>query len=43
MIEGLPELMRPEVCTGCGICEQHCPDFAIEVKARRRKSEATDG
>jgi NAD-dependent dihydropyrimidine dehydrogenase PreA subunit len=22
----------PEKCTGCGMCELRCPDFAIEVK-----------
>ena len=25
------ELTRPELCTGCRICEWLCPDFAIDV------------
>ena len=28
---GTPRLTHPEKCTGCGLCEMMCPDFAIEV------------
>jgi len=28
---GYPVVMRLEACTACGICEVHCPDFAITV------------
>ena len=27
---GTPSLSFPEKCTGCGLCEMMCPDFAIE-------------
>ena len=23
-----------DACTGCLICEMHCPDFCVEVEAR---------
>jgi len=29
--KGYPLVARPEDCTICRFCEQHCPDFAIEV------------
>ena len=28
---GTPHLTYPDKCTGCGLCEMMCPDFAIEV------------
>ncbi len=28
----------PETCTGCKICELHCPDFAIMVIGEPRKA-----
>ena len=28
---GTPSFTYPEKCTGCGLCEMMCPDFAIEV------------
>ena len=37
---GYPVLARPEECSQCLICELHCPDFAIEVRRRERKSAA---
>jgi 2-oxoglutarate ferredoxin oxidoreductase subunit delta len=43
---GNPVLARPEACTQCLLCELHCPDFAIEVRRRERKSKsgkAADG
>ena len=27
--DGKPIVAHPEKCTLCGICETHCPDFAI--------------
>lgn len=30
--EGPPVVSRPDLCTGCGWCEIHCPDFAISVR-----------
>jgi len=29
--EGSPEMIDPETCTGCKLCEYLCPDFAIQV------------
>lgn len=29
---GLPEVARLGACTACRFCEQHCPDFAIDVE-----------
>jgi 2-oxoglutarate ferredoxin oxidoreductase subunit delta len=28
----------PETCTGCKICELHCPDFAILVIGDRKRA-----
>ena len=35
--DGSPAVTRPDLCTGCGWCEIHCPDFAMSIQ------EATDG
>ncbi len=32
---GAPHFSHPEKCTGCGLCEMMCPDFAIEVVRKR--------
>ena len=32
---GTPDFTYPEKCTGCGLCEMMCPDFAIEVIKQR--------
>jgi 2-oxoglutarate ferredoxin oxidoreductase subunit delta len=31
-------IQYPETCTGCKICELHCPDFAILVIGKPRKA-----
>lgn len=32
--EGVALVARPEKCTRCGLCELHCPDFAITVRRK---------
>jgi NAD-dependent dihydropyrimidine dehydrogenase PreA subunit len=27
----------PERCTGCQLCQLHCPDFAINVRSPKKK------
>ncbi|GAB4338407.1 MAG: hypothetical protein Kow0037_22360 [Calditrichia bacterium] len=36
--EGKVYIAAPESCTGCKICELHCPDFAIMVVGEPRKA-----
>ena len=36
--EGKVYIKYPESCTGCKICELHCPDFAIMVVGNPRKA-----
>jgi len=38
---GYPVVARADDCTSCLLCELHCPDFAIEVQRRARKTPAT--
>jgi 2-oxoglutarate ferredoxin oxidoreductase subunit delta len=33
-----PVIARPDDCSQCLICELHCPDFAVEVRRRARKT-----
>ncbi|MFH1539282.1 MAG: 4Fe-4S binding protein [bacterium] len=33
--DGCPEMVVPHRCTGCGLCEVLCPDFAIDVIERK--------
>jgi 2-oxoglutarate ferredoxin oxidoreductase subunit delta len=40
---GSPVVARPDDCSQCLICELHCPDFAIEVRRRERKTKAGSG
>ena len=35
--EGPPLVPRSDLCSGCGWCEIHCPDFAISVRPRVSK------
>jgi NAD-dependent dihydropyrimidine dehydrogenase PreA subunit len=38
--DGSPELIDPENCSGCKLCEYMCPDFAIQVeKFEKEKAE----
>lgn len=34
---GSPIIKDPANCTGCLMCEMHCPDFAITVRRRDAK------
>ena len=36
---GLAVAARQGDCTACRLCEWHCPDFAIEVRAERSAAE----
>jgi 2-oxoglutarate ferredoxin oxidoreductase subunit delta len=36
--EGKVYIKFPETCTGCKVCELHCPDFAILVLGKPRKA-----
>ena len=36
-VMGAPVVSRPEDCTGCQDCVLHCPDFAIQVQARKKE------
>jgi 2-oxoglutarate ferredoxin oxidoreductase subunit delta len=31
--DGVAQVEQPGECTACRICELHCPDFAISVRA----------
>ncbi len=35
---GAPVVARLDLCTGCGLCEAICPDFAVRVVRRVRNS-----
>jgi 2-oxoglutarate ferredoxin oxidoreductase subunit delta len=39
---GSPVVARPGDCSQCLLCELHCPDFAIEVRRRERKSKGAE-
>ena len=30
--DGYPEIVAEDKCTACGLCETHCPDFAIWIE-----------
>ena len=30
--DGTPEMVDPDKCTGCKMCEYMCPDFAIQIE-----------
>lgn len=41
--DGGPEMIDPEACTGCKLCEYLCPDFAIQVwKEEGRREEVSE-
>ncbi|MFW6150559.1 MAG: 4Fe-4S dicluster domain-containing protein [Chloroflexota bacterium] len=35
--DGYPYVKDPDRCTGCGLCEVHCPDFAIVASKNEDK------
>jgi 2-oxoglutarate ferredoxin oxidoreductase subunit delta len=37
--DGCAVAARQQDCTACRLCEWHCPDFAIEVRAERSAAE----
>lgn len=37
---GYPVMADPARCTGCGLCEMLCPDFAIRVTSPADEAEA---
>ncbi|MBE0523704.1 MAG: 4Fe-4S binding protein [Methanosarcinales archaeon] len=36
---GTPIATRPEDCIQCGLCDIHCPDFAITLSKKAKKEE----
>ena len=40
--EDAPVITSPELCTGCGWCEIHCPDFAISVREQKARQPKDD-
>ncbi len=38
---GVVYVKDPDRCTSCQLCELRCPDFAIHVRARKKKKEKT--
>ncbi len=40
---GYPIVARPEQCTGCMLCDWHCPDLAIEVSRGDALAAAAEG
>lgn len=34
---GAPKIADPSLCTGCLMCEMHCPDFAITVRRNEQE------
>jgi 2-oxoglutarate ferredoxin oxidoreductase subunit delta len=39
---GVPDVSNAEACTGCRICELHCPDLAISIMDARTASSTAD-
>jgi len=35
-IDGSPEMIDSNACTGCKLCEYLCPDFAIQVHKKEQ-------
>lgn len=35
--DGYPYAARPEECILCGLCDIHCPDYAITLNRRDRE------
>jgi len=41
--ERIAELVEPDKCTGCRLCEWLCPDFAIRVRVDNPAATAQEG
>lgn len=39
---GFPTVKHPDRCTGCNLCADRCPDFAITVYSDRESNEKTE-
>jgi NAD-dependent dihydropyrimidine dehydrogenase PreA subunit len=39
--KGEPEIIKPELCTGCTWCEIRCPDFSVRVKEKEEEEKGT--
>ncbi|MCK4937985.1 MAG: 4Fe-4S binding protein [Methanosarcinales archaeon] len=37
--DGYPYAARPEDCILCGMCDAHCPDYAITLQAKHEVKE----
>ncbi len=37
-----PDIVEPDACTGCHLCELLCPEFAIGVEEVRDEPKADD-
>jgi Pyruvate/2-oxoacid:ferredoxin oxidoreductase delta subunit len=38
----LPDPVRMEKCTECGICDLYCPDFAIVLEKTKKKGKGKE-
>lgn len=36
--DGLPFAARPQDCILCGLCDIHCPDYAITLRPKEKKN-----
>lgn len=40
--DGYPYAARPEDCILCGMCDVHCPDYAITLQAKHEVKEEVE-
>ena len=38
MERGLVKVVDIDACTACGLCELHCPDFAIVIHDKKKEA-----